>query len=278
MRILTIGDIHGREVWKNFIFGSHEKYEDWAIEAQGEYFRPWEEVLDLRVSDIDLIVFVGDYFDSFDINNVDMKRNAEQIFAFKRAYPDRVVLLWGNHDVSYYDRSQWCSGFRAEMFFDFNELLNANRGRIQLAHQIGNVLWTHAGITKSYYENVCCEYAKRVRRGDEEMPLPEKSNLAEFLNEQFLHNWSGLFYVGRTRGGSDIFPGPLWADRSDLMEDPLPEIFQFVGHTRVEQVHGTQDEISGVCFLDCLGKRWGKVVIVEIQEGKYVNYEVLERE
>lgn len=288
LKILTVGDIHGRETWKEFIFGSIERFEDWALEcASGEYVRPWNETIDLIFSDIDQIIFVGDYFDSFTVSNLVMKKNVEDLFLFKRCYPEKVVLLWGNHDVHYWDRDQQCSGFRSEMFFDFNELLRNNRDYLQLAHQIGNVLWSHAGVTDSFYEKLMLEKHeedladhKRMTAtidGMSEKPHLSKETIADFLNEHMKMGWNRIYNVGKRRGGFDYIPGPLWADKTELLNNPLDSIFQFVGHTPVNEVQGVCDSTHGVVFVDCLEHgEYKSVVIVEITDSKFVKYEIIE--
>lgn len=289
-KVLTVGDIHGRETWKEFIFGSIEKFEDWALEcSSGDYVRPWEETIDLRFEDIDQVVFVGDYFDSFTVSNVIMKKNVEDLFLFKRCYPEKVVLLWGNHDVHYWDRDQQCSGFRGEMFFDFNEILRNNKHHLKLAHQVGNVLWSHAGVTDSFYKKIMFNKHKEDLASHErwtattdvmtDKPRLDRNSIADFLNDHMAMWWRPLFNVGKRRGGFDFIPGPLWADKAELMKDPLNFVFQFVGHTPVDQVEGTYDHSHGTIFVDCLERGVFKgVVVVEIEDNKYKNYQVIENE
>jgi predicted MPP superfamily phosphohydrolase len=108
-RVLTVGDIHGRSIWKNFLFGSYENFEAWKDSVLSENTPAWENALDIVFSDIDKVVFVGDYFDSFTVSNAEMKANVLDLFLFKRQYPERVFMLWGNHDVHYWDSSERCS-------------------------------------------------------------------------------------------------------------------------------------------------------------------------
>ena len=77
IRICYIGDIHGKSVWKNFI-------KDPAI---------------------DLFVFVGDYVDEdmgMIISDEEMIENLQDIIEFKRKNMGSVILLKGNHDLSYW--------------------------------------------------------------------------------------------------------------------------------------------------------------------------------
>lgn len=74
MRILVIGDIHGHDSWKAIV--ENEKY--------------------------DKVVFLGDYVDSFTLQPLTIVKNLREILKFKRENKDKVVLLWGNHDHSYF--------------------------------------------------------------------------------------------------------------------------------------------------------------------------------
>ena len=74
MKTLVLGDIHGRSVWK----------------------------LIYELEKPDRIVFIGDYFDSFDIKGADQLSNFQDIIKFKESGVCEVVLLIGNHDYHYF--------------------------------------------------------------------------------------------------------------------------------------------------------------------------------
>jgi len=157
-KTLTVGDIHGRICWKEIDPGNY-----------------------------DYIVFVGDYLDSFDVKNYDMFINLVDIIDFKKKYPDKVILLWGNHDLYYYFggmRRHWCSGGRPEMIYDCGDLLRTNRRLFQAAFQIENYIWTHAGIHLGWYN-------KYIKNQIE----PDDFNLADTLNRLFEMNYDPLFNV-----------------------------------------------------------------------------------
>jgi len=74
VRIIALGDTHGRTDWKQII--SNEKF--------------------------DKVVFMGDYFDTYeDISPEQQKENFKDIIAYKKANMNKVVLLFGNHDFHY---------------------------------------------------------------------------------------------------------------------------------------------------------------------------------
>lgn len=69
MKTLILGDTHGRGVW------------EYIIEKE----KP------------DKVVFLGDYFDSFDINFENQMVNFMRIINFKKKFKKDVTLLIGNH-------------------------------------------------------------------------------------------------------------------------------------------------------------------------------------
>ena len=73
MKILVLGDIHGRTVWKNII----------------EKENP------------DITIFLGDYVTSHDnIPISEQITNLEEILKYKESNIDKVILLRGNHKIN----------------------------------------------------------------------------------------------------------------------------------------------------------------------------------
>lgn len=222
MKILSIGDLHGLDVWKRF--GDIPQ----LIAA------PFEP-------DFDYYVFMGDYTDSWTETNVTILHNLTEIIAFKDAYPDNVILLWGNHEMSYLKNmgEQSCSGFRPEAYYDLHDVLRTNRHKFQLAFGIGNYLWTHAGVHAGWYKY--------------EFPY-DSPDVASDLNMAFEQNVKSIFDVSFSRGGFKRVGGPLWADKSEITKKPLMGYHQIVGHTRVPEIK-TYDNFRGdtsVTIIDCL--------------------------
>ena len=75
MKIVALGDTHGRDMWKTIV-----KIEE----------------------DFDKLLFIGDYFDTRDdIDASTQIQNFKEILEFKKENPDKVILLIGNHDFHY---------------------------------------------------------------------------------------------------------------------------------------------------------------------------------
>jgi hypothetical protein len=219
-KIMTIGDVHGRDTWKFMTHGSSYEFEQWAIMV-GNGADPNDELFknDYPYTGFDKIIFIGDYVDSFDVDNIMMKKNLEDIILFKKALPHKVILLWGNHDVQYFIPDQICSGYRPEMKWDLQILFRDNRDLFQMAYQENDYLWTHAGLSKPVL--------KSMMRYDFLRGLKSE---AEVLNDAFLREVPEIFAVDSSSGGCSMYGGPLWIRPNDLIRDGV-DLHQIIGHT-----------------------------------------------
>lgn len=227
LKILCIGDTHGRDNWKEWVKEEYDK-----------------------------IVFLGDYVDSYVFKNVEILQHLKDIIEFKKENMNKVILLLGNHCNQYYFSysSHGCSGFRTEMYWDLHDLYNQNKDLFQAAYQIDNYLFTHAGISNEWFTR---EYPYE----------PSEKDLAESLNTAFQMNEKSLFDVGYYRGGFQGVGGIFWADRRETQADPLIGIHQIVGHTPIKEpttYYLNNDVNSGtsITYIDCENKPY----ILEIND------------
>lgn len=227
-RILSIGDLHGRQHWKVACFGSLEGYEEWRTNCDDPNF----DISKYPISRYDLIIFIGDYLDSFRIALIDIKRNLEEIIHFKLKFLDKVVLLLGNHDVSYL-RGVYCDGYQAGMRPDYYQLLNTKHNRepiFQAAYQYKDWLWSHAGVTLGFYEDII-KPLSNPKSGRFWSFYKNAENMAEILNFMFLSKNEDIYKSTRARGGWSKVPGPFWAHGPELNHKPAFGLNQVVGHT-----------------------------------------------
>lgn len=222
MKIRTIGDIHGKNNWKDLV--SDSKY--------------------------DLTIFLGDYVDGFNVSNTEIIENLNEIISFKDKNPDKVILLWGNHEGNYaftppYVHNPYsCSGYRSTIHSDLHDIFKTNFDKFQLAYQYKNYLWTHAGVHQDWW--------------DYDYPYTKENlqDIADGLNKAFKEYQSSIFQVGRLRGGFKDVGGPLWADRLLTEVNPLRNIHQIVGHSRVNDIKiYNKDETTSIAFCDCLDNK-----------------------
>lgn len=204
MKIITIGDIHGRSVWKEIV----EKEKD-----------------------ADKIIFIGDYFDSFDIPSEDQFKNFNEIIEYKIAHPEQVVLLIGNHDYQYFwFTKEKYSGYQEKHAMDIRDVLNTLRkeGMLQIAYQHDRYLFTHAGVTKTWYTN------------NYPTDMQDFSNVANEINYIFEDHPEAFRFTPSTafdQHGDSITQSPIWVRPRTLATDAIDRYIQVVGHTHMPMIN-----------------------------------------
>ncbi|MVM28825.1 metallophosphoesterase [Spirosoma sp. HMF4905] len=221
MKFLAISDLHGRTVWKEANFTQYDQ-----------------------------VIFLGDYTDSYIVDDETIYTNLNEIIHLKLRQPDKLVLLVGNHDAQYMHFPNYrCSGFRAWAQSDLTDLFVKYHSLFQMAHQRGPYLFTHAGVTTKWLARLL------KKTGNETLAITPDYNLAGLLNkihEQPDHIRNLLFEVSSRRGGHDPFGGPIWADRSETKVDYLPGFHQIVGHTPIDDFMTMGDERGSITYTDVL--------------------------
>lgn len=225
MKTIYIGDIHGRDVWKQIV-AEHE--------------------------DADNIVFIGDYFDSFDISGAEQLKNAQDIVEFKKLQEldpsKKVYLLIGNHDHHYWpgimDRGG-TSGFQPVMLHQFEQFFRENEDQFQMAVALGTTinrrLCTHAGVSSAFLKDAGFWKTTGLTEAD----------VADWLNDLFKFTpnvFSFESYYDRHYGlvipnpyGDDEGQSPIWIrprslQRSNKNTDLKKMYVQIVGHTQQDQI------------------------------------------
>lgn len=201
---IAIGDIHGQNVWK--------------------------EIVNVELNLVDKIIFIGDYFDSFNISQEEQITNFLDILEFKRSYTDKVVLLIGNHDTHYLPGFGQCSGFNPVMSMKIKELLSdaIKNSEIQCAYNINEFLFTHAGVSNTWINNTFV--------GEEKV---DENNLVSVLNDYLIYkptiyDFSPGYY--RNPYGDETCQGPLWIRPKSLNSDYYKDFIQVIGHTSSDEI------------------------------------------
>jgi len=223
--ILSIGDVHGEDRWKD-LGDIRELVEETSTEPK-----------------FDRYVFVGDYVDSFWVRDVEMVSNLEEIVAFKRAFPNKVELLLGNHDIQYFLEKNWlyrCSGYNDGIYPYLHELFVSNEDIFKIAYSKGKVLWSHAGVHALWADKI------NIPQGE------TAEQIATRLNKMWEDMDPDLFDVGYLRGGMERVGGPLWVDKQKLYKGPYNGIDQVVGHTNVHMKESYSVSGNTLHFIDSL--------------------------
>jgi len=203
MKTLLLGDIHGRNLWRDII----------------------------KVESPDRVVFIGDYFDSFDIKGVEQIQNFKDIIEFKESTNIEVVMLIGNHDHHYLSNETY-SGFQPALKWDIQDLLTTNIHHLQITYQFDDILCSHAGFSPTWLDDTF---------GWDGWT---KSNFVELTNELYknrLHAFN-FSHTGYDPYGNHPSQGPMWIRPAALMssnkgDNGLKKKFiQVVGHTQVKNI------------------------------------------
>lgn len=183
------------------------------------------------------IVLLGDICDDWNVSNNGLVRFFDTFAAWYRreSLEREVIPLLGNHDVPYFLKQGSSSyarvralapGFKPGAHRKVHELMQ--NIPFQLAWSDGNILATHAGLTRAW---------GRRRLGADYMDMPVEE-VADRLNRMLLHPASlvvPMTDIGSARGGAGT-PSPLWCDRGEFAEDGDMHLTQVVGHTPVPTV------------------------------------------
>lgn len=219
MNIMFIPDCHGCDYWKYF---------------------PKENC--------DIVIFGGDYVDSFDKTDEEIRTNLMEIINYKKDNMDKVILLLGNHDLQYLFSysSHGCSGFRPKMYPSLHILFQDNKELFQASCQIDDYLFTHAGVTSVWWN----KFIKNL--GEKYESLYKDMSISDIINHEFDRKNIDLFDVGRIRGGWCKSGGPFWADLTESTAYMIPNLHQIIGHTPVKEIftHKWQEGNSSITYCD----------------------------
>ena len=128
MKIVVFGDIHGRLEWYDVV----------------------------QQENPDLTIFLGDYVSTHEGISADQQcGNLEDILNFKQEYPDKVILLRGNHDMQHlgYDWAE-CSGLNKIVRDWMMTIKDRFLEMTQWVHVQDGIVFSHAGVSKVWMQNV----------------------------------------------------------------------------------------------------------------------------
>lgn len=225
MKIIIVPDVHGRDFWRQAIN-----------------------------SDADKIIFLGDYLDHYPDESTYYHdiANFLEILDFKRKFPDKVILLIGNHDFAYYNeeiyRSEeyWCRHDHKNHDI-IHRLFEDNKDLFELYYEIPNfckgikqekLLFTHAGFTNHYFNEASKWF--------------DTKDISEICNNLFEpKNHPALIgYVSYFRGGINATGSIIWADvreHGETKNKYLQPYYQIFGHTYCKNEIIRED----FAMLDC---------------------------
>ena len=205
--IIIIPDVHGRNFWRTAA-GLVKKHH---------------------------LVFLGDYLDPYPgegISSYTAYEELEEIVILKEKYPGNVTLLLGNHDLHYLApkpggcRFDWSNAYKNRSFFYGSLSLFDIAFFLQGGDR--DYLFTHAGLLKGW-----------VDKHEAFIGATYVANVVNEINSA-LHSprycemiIAALSETSPTRGGTELFASPTWADTFDHRIDcfEFDGVYQIFGHT-----------------------------------------------
>lgn len=242
MRVLCVGDIHGRHEFVTRAFDTFFK---------GKY---------------DKIIFHGDYANG-DRSNEDIIRCFNVLFSVKKIYPEKVILLVGENDEQYFhldlDKVR-CKEFRSDLHAHLLPLLTDNKSMFRYAYGIKNYLFTHAGVNKGWFVkhyNTLNRWAERLH-----LDIADIESWWQLFDAVALSRDKPIIYEkSPDLGGSkENFGSFLWSAKEEILSvGPIVGWHQVVGHTpqhfirRVSHFEGKKKPSpnTSVTFIDVLSTR-----------------------
>jgi len=225
MKIIAIGDIHGRQNWK----------------------------LIPGLDQADRVVFVGDYFDSFYIDGNTQIENFSDIIAYKKANPKKVRLLLGNHDYHYLPKVFGrYSGYNGIFASQYQKLLcdAIADGLIKIAWFKQGIMFSHAGISK--------EWLSKRGFDTSQKNADAIQGFVNTLLHQDIHCFDFTSGPKDDPYGNETCQGPLWIRPESLVKCTIdfPQVF---GHT--QHVGLKPRGIKNLINIDSL--EYGQYLIIE---------------
>ena len=235
MKTIILGDTHGRSNWK----------------------------LAIHQDQSDRVIFIGDYFDSFDIPGVEQIHNFKEIIQYKENNPQiEVVLLIGNHDHHYFPEIGYTgtSGYQSGIAPSITQVIDENRQHLQMAYGFGEYLFTHAGVSPVFMDQV---FGKDGW---------SKDTIVVDLNELFKYKPKAFEFNGFDSYGDNTTQTPIWIRPGSLMsvnkkhdKGLKKDYIQIVGHTQMRRIDlEGSDKFTGgrYYFIDTMDTT-GDYLIIE---------------
>ena len=234
MKTIVIGDVHGRSLWKLMISQENP----------------------------DRVIFIGDYFDSFEISGVEQIQNFKEIIEYKKTSGKEVITLVGNHDHHYYPEVGYTgtSGYQSRIAPSITQVINENRQHLQMAYSFDEFLFTHAGVSPTFMDG---EFGEEGWVED---------NVVELLNDLFKYKPKSFDFNGTDPYGDNTYQTPIWIRPRSLMavnkkhnKGLKKKYIQIVGHTQVKKLDliGAQKAAGGRYYLIDCQESTGEYLVIQ---------------
>lgn len=223
IRYIIIPDVHGRNFWKSIT----------------QYIETNPNIN---------IIFLGDYLDPYPYEKISFKEsidNFKEIISFASENKNNVILLVGNHDMSYIGRRYICQCRHNDKYhLEVQDLFCDNASLFKIYHMIKemttdkHLLFSHSVLSKPYYEHCTDLPGKDLNT----FVINQNMLLYEALtgtgtNKEMDAFYNNLALISYERGGDDEFGSSIWEDFLMFYKDDsiwINDVDMIVGHTQLE--------------------------------------------
>lgn len=247
MKILVLGDIHGRKFWRKVIEENTGKVD--KIVFLGDYLDPYVNEIEEDPDSMECTNF----YDSQNLLNM-----LNDIVSLKKSNPDKYILLTGNHTDSYiWSKFHAATRTDYENWEKYHKFFSENLNLFNLVYVQDNVIFSHAGISEGWAQRVWdkLEYPEDELSSVMEIAIMFQDTPLGDFNKHYIEVIGDISYY---RYGGMSYGSCEWADlrehidmKNSIHNNIIPKgedgIFQVFGHTQLKHPLITD---KWVC-LDC---------------------------
>lgn len=239
--LVIIPDVHGRPFWR-----------------EAARLRPEEGV-----------VFLGDYLDPYPDEGI----TGEEAFAglldiidLKKRNPDRVTLLWGNHDLHYMYPEMMGSRYDFGYAERNARLFHDNQTLFKMAYETvaggRRFLFSHAGVGMGWISQSFPGLASEELTAELFNDLVGYPRFMDALGDVSFHRW-----------GDKPWGSMVWADVQEqgYEENRLPGVVQVFGHTQVAMPFNFENRIFCLDCRRCFRLDYQDGQVYDLTTGEPVN-------
>jgi hypothetical protein len=149
---------------------------------------------------------------------------------------DYVIV--GNHDFPYWNNDPASSFYGFEWNDEINAAIDKHRWRFKAAKAVGEVLLTHAGLSREY-----------------EGVWASAQQAADYIDKIWRTTQADRLFtgIGRTRGGPDKYGGIMWSDWSEAKTRTFSQLFGHTPGNKIRKRLSTTQDTAQYC-IDLGGK------------------------
>jgi hypothetical protein len=209
----------------------------------------WRKLLEIDLSKIDKIVFLGDYFDCWENEWPGQGENFKDIIQFKKSTPDKIDVLFGNHDTSYL-LDERCSGYQPHKAKIIKNMIENSLEFMQIIAVYENYIFSHGGVS--------CEWMRCAGIKD-----------VNEINQLFKERPDFFRWVGPDNYGDNANEGPLWIRPVSLHITSVKGYNQIVGHSEVNFLGYKESFNSGMNILCIDSPNHENIILLNTETGEF---------